>query len=84
MKNSCGSFKHMRAEDGKQNLQFHWHYGILEQSQRMREPRCSTCMYNALIQPCTLPTALKYGMCLAKHSQFIQKLGKGAARIITV
>ena len=24
MKNSCGSFKHMRAVDGKQNLQFHW------------------------------------------------------------
>ena len=26
MKNSCGSCKHMRAVDGKQNLQFHWPY----------------------------------------------------------
>ena len=24
MKNSCGSYKHMRAVDGKQDLQFHW------------------------------------------------------------
>ena len=24
MKNSCGSCKHMRAVEGKQNLQFHW------------------------------------------------------------
>jgi hypothetical protein len=24
MKNSCDSCKHMRAVDGKQNLQFHW------------------------------------------------------------
>ena len=24
MKNSCGSLKHMRAVDGKQNQQFHW------------------------------------------------------------
>jgi hypothetical protein len=24
MKNYCGSCKHMRAVDGKQNLQFHW------------------------------------------------------------
>jgi hypothetical protein len=27
MKNYCGSFKHMRAVDGKQNLQFHWPKG---------------------------------------------------------
>jgi hypothetical protein len=24
MNNSCGSCKHMRAVDAKQNLQFHW------------------------------------------------------------
>jgi hypothetical protein len=28
MKNYCGSFKHMRAVDGKQNLQFHWPYEL--------------------------------------------------------
>jgi hypothetical protein len=27
MKNSCGSCKHTRAVDGKQNLQFHWPNG---------------------------------------------------------
>ena len=27
MKNYCGSCKHMRAVDGKQNLQFHWPNG---------------------------------------------------------
>jgi hypothetical protein len=27
MKNSCGSCKHVRAVDGKQNLQFHWPNG---------------------------------------------------------
>ena len=26
MKNYCGSCKHMRAVDGKQNIQFHWPY----------------------------------------------------------
>ena len=34
MKNSCGSFKHMRAVDGKQNLQFHWPYGQYYESCR--------------------------------------------------
>jgi hypothetical protein len=28
MKNSCGSCEHMRAVDGKQNLQFHWPYDM--------------------------------------------------------